>query len=297
MRIGLGTVQFGADYGISNTLGKVSGQQVSAILQEASLAGISVLDTASLYGDSETVLGDYIPFHSDFKIVSKTLVCKLSSVDDSYIAAVETTVHSSLQNLRIDKIYGLLIHHARDVFKPGGEKIVALLKKLKSQGLVQKIGVSIYDGDELDRVLEEFTPDLVQLPVNLLDQRLLASGHIAKLKALGVEIHTRSLFLQGALLIESTDLPAYFEPVRHKFEAVSKFSEMHNLCPMTTCILFGLLQRDIDVLLIGVTSVDELMQIIEAVKTIDSQARPDFRDLALNEPQYVNPANWPTTKA
>lgn len=89
------------------------------------------------------------------------------------------------------------MHRADDLFVPGGERLMAALTDLKQQGLVAKIGVSVYNAEQIDQVLDRFAIDLVQLPISVLDQRLLRSGHLRKLKSAGVEVHARSVFCRA----------------------------------------------------------------------------------------------------
>ena len=143
------------------------------------------------------------------RIVTKTAVGPKPAVfGQEDTDTIRAAFFTSLDRLRQDRVYGLLIHHGSDLLIPGGERLIELLSSLKRGGQVEKVGVSIYSGDELDGVLEKFVPDIVQLPLNIADQRLRNSGHLAKLDGLGVEIHVRSV-LQGVLLAAPDSLPAY----------------------------------------------------------------------------------------
>ena len=117
-----------------------------------------------------------------------------------YISVIRSTARWKISGR--GNVYGLLAHHADDLLVPGGRRVFEEMQRLLEEGLVRKIGVSVYSGQQIDSILELYTPDIVQLPLNLFDQRLLESGHLEKLKRRGVEIHARSVFLQGLLLIE-----------------------------------------------------------------------------------------------
>ncbi|MEW5995005.1 MAG: aldo/keto reductase, partial [Candidatus Zixiibacteriota bacterium] len=173
---------------MSNRLGRAPKSEVGRILDYAAASGIGLLDTAAAYGISEAVLGETLSPGHPFRIVTKTRPCHCAAVTAPEQKRVVETFHRSLRKLKQPRVYGLLVHNADDLLLPGGELLVDALHQLKAAGLVEKIGVSVYIGDQIDAVARIFTPDLVQLPVNLLDQRLIHGGHLTRLKQAGVEI-------------------------------------------------------------------------------------------------------------
>jgi aryl-alcohol dehydrogenase-like predicted oxidoreductase len=293
-RIGLGTVQFGIDYGITNSVGKVSKTEVNKIATAASKIGITVFDTACEYGNSEAVLGQALPRDKGFKIITKTPVSEYPEINPDYCEKVESRFETSLNQLGIDQCYGLLVHHAADILKPGGDQLVQTLRTLQNDGKTEKIGVSIYNAEEIDSILKIFQPDLVQVPINILDQRLLKSGKLQKLKNLGVEIHARSLFLQGTLLIDSSELPAFFSPVLHQFQKVENLAASRGLSQLELCLLFGLSIDEIDLLVIGITSLKELLDLQTSYSNLPNHMLENVAHLSIDEEQYINPALWPS---
>jgi len=289
LKIALGTVQFGVNYGISNKAGKTSQAEVGAILAAARSNGVSVIDTASLYGDSEAVLGQSLPAGSGFRIVTKTPQFSGQTLDGADAQQLEDTLRSSLAKLGAASVYGLLIHRADDLL-PGGDLLVERLLRLKQAGLVSKVGVSVYSGRQIDLVLERFPMDLIQLPINVLDQRLLQSGHLQKLKNAGVEIHARSAFLQGLLLMELQEIPGYFDSVRGRLESYHRYIKEHGLTPLQAALGFVSGIPEIDQVVCGVNDARQLREICEA-----AQAKVDFRefaDFATSDEAIVNPALW-----
>ena len=290
MRIALGTVQFGVNYGISNKAGKTSQTEVGAILTAAENNGIRVIDTAALYGDSEAVLGESLLQRPGFKIVTKTPQFSKQVLDESDAQHLEDMLHSSLAQLGAASVYGLLIHRAEDLLLPGGELLVNRLLKLKQNGLVSKVGVSAYSGSQIDQVMERFQIDLVQLPINVLDQRLLQSGHLQKLKSVGVEIHARSTFLQGLLLMELQNVPEYFDVIRKNLESYHCFIRARGLTPIQAALGFVLGLQEIDQVICGVNNVLQLVEICEAAQVeVDSNELAEF---AIEDESIVNPALW-----
>lgn len=297
MKIGLGAVQFGLDYGIANTAGKVSEGDVAAILAAAAQLQLTLIDTAALYGDSEAVLGRTMSPASPFDIVTKTPQFAGSTLSELAAQQLEDSLHASLRKLQRRSVYGLLIHRVDDLLLPGGEVLMARMALLKQRGLVSKIGVSVYTGQQIDAVLARFPIDLIQLPINVLDQRLLHSGHLRKLKQAGVEIHARSAFLQGLLLMAPHELPAHFDGVREHLAAYHRFIAGQALTPLQAALGFVTGLEEIDRVICGVNSGMQLHEICAAAgHAVAGTARADYDAFALSDELFVNPALWQHSK-
>ncbi len=201
MKLGIGTAQFGLDYGISNTSGKTSLKEVRSILKIATENGVDVLDTAYSYGDSESVIGKCLPEQNRFRIIIKTPSFKKSRYTAADGNTIKSAFYESLERLRLSSVAGLLIHHADDALAEGSEFLYEVMHELKSKGLVEKIGFSVYSGEQIDKLLDLYDFEMIQVPVNVLDQRLIKGGELKKLKNKDIEVHARSIFLQGLLLM------------------------------------------------------------------------------------------------
>jgi aryl-alcohol dehydrogenase-like predicted oxidoreductase len=284
-KLGLGTVQFGLDYGISNAGGKTAPDEVRRILAAAAGDGLRVLDTASLYGESEEVLGGCWPARHDFRVVTKTP--RLTGPDAPEL--LERTLARSLKRLGLDAVYGLLVHHADDLLSPRGAPLVRRLETVRDRGLAQRIGFSCYSAAEIDAVLQLFTPDLVQLPLNVFDQRLLASGHMEKLKERGVEIHARSVFLQGLLLMAPEVLPPYFEPLKQHLAGYRRALAEASLTPLEAALGFATGLDQVDAVLVGVNNLSQLQEISGNACCIESSF---FADFSIADAEILTPSNW-----
>lgn len=286
-RIGLGAVQWGTAYGVANKNGKTTPEEVSRILASARLNGIQVIDTAALYGDSETVLG--MQDLNNFLIVTKTprfLRTKITTADADEL---KETLSRSLSRLRISSVYGLLVHHADDLFVPGGERIIDMLNSMRDEGKVVRIGVSVYDGLQLEALLEKFTPDLVQLPLSVFDQRLINDGSINRLAARGIEIHTRSALLQGLLLMNPDTIPDYFSPWRDQLREWHFACADQNVLPQHAALSFVCDQPAISCCLVGVQNSDQLTQLLSGLENVVTR---DISQFASNDLGLINPVNW-----
>ena len=207
-KLALGTVQFGSDYGVTNQRGQVAIEEVKNILDFAKDNGIGVLDTASNYGNSEKILGEI--GINDFQIITKTT----SSKDG--VNGIIKGFNQSLEQLNRKTVDGLLIHNIEEVESKQFEFIFKELTELKQQGLINKIGFSTYTPEQVDFVLNNFDFDLSQVPFNVFDTRLLQGGQLQRLKNKGVEIHARSVFLQG-ILLDFDNLSDYFSTWKVQF--------------------------------------------------------------------------------
>lgn len=295
MNLSLGTVQFGLDYGISNTQGKTTRDEVVRILELAAHEGIAVLDTAALYGISEEVLGDCLPVSHGFKVVTKTPYFRKAQITPEDALHLGSIFTNSLQKLGQRKVYGLLAHHANDLLAEGGERLMDVMLDLKTRGLVDKVGVSVYDGEQIDRIVERYTIDLVQLPINVFDQRLLGSGKLVQLKASGIEIHARSLFLQGLLLMPIDRIAEHFAPLKRQISAYHAHLQSHGLSLLQGALAFAASCKEIDEGILGVCSTHELRGILNAWHGL-SQKAFDFTEFACSDERMINPALWPKLK-
>jgi len=285
---GLGTVQFGQAYGISNARGQVRPDEVAAILDAAADAGCAVLDTAALYGDSEGVLGR-CPAVRRFRVVSKTVQFRTGSIGPTEAAALRAGIESSLTRLRLERVHGLMIHHADDLLVPGGERLWAVLQQARAEGLAGRIGASVYDASQIARLLDRYPLEIVQVPLNVLDQRLIASGQLENLQRRGIEVHARSVFLQGLLLMPPEMVHPRFAPVQPLLRAFHAAAAERGLTPLQAAMAFVRDRAELSAIVVGVTCVDELDQCLAAYREAVSF---DAARFACADERYVNPARW-----
>lgn len=292
MKIGLGTAQFGLDYGISNSLGKTPTQEVMRILDIALKNGIHTIDTASLYGDSEGVLGQFLVGRNPFHIVTKTPQYDGKSRTKEDAKKLESVFFESLQKLKQSSVYGLLVHRAGDLLARNGSILWKAMYDLKKRGLVKKIGVSVYSAEQIDSVTERFPIDLIQLPVNVLDQRLIDSGHLKILKKRGVEVHARSVWLQGLLLMDPSELPDYFSCVRSHLQNYHSYIGNRNISPLKAALDFVLNLGEIDAVIIGVASAGQLEQVLHETGSGIEMTLDEYRNFAWWDEKILNPSQW-----
>jgi aryl-alcohol dehydrogenase-like predicted oxidoreductase len=285
-RLALGTVQFGMPYGIANRSGQVGAAEAAAILRAARTAGIDTLDTAVAYRDSERRLGE--AGTGGWRIVTKLPPLPEDCADVS--AWARGHVASSLHLLGTDRLYGLLLHRSRDFTGHGGRRLYATLRALRDEGVVDRVGVSVYDPGEL-AALGEFELGLVQAPFNVFDRRLLTSGWMQRLQKAGTEIHVRSVFLQGLLLLEPAARPAAFARWSTEFSRWDEWLRSRALPALDACLGFALAHSGIARVVVGVDSRRQLEELI----AVPPLATLPPESLACEDPQLINPSMWPAT--
>lgn len=295
-RLGLGTAQFGLAYGIANASGRTPEPEVRAIVARAREAGVQTLDTAPRYGDAERVLGRLGAELAEFRIVTKTAahvaaedVAGEGSARADIGPALERALDASLADLGLRSVHGLLEHRASALLGAGGDVVWSAMQRARESGRVARIGASVYSPEELDALLERFELDLVQLPLNVLDRRFVARGRMERLQDLGVEVHSRSVFLQGALLAP----PSVSARVGGLAERVERF---HARCaaqgwtPLAAALAGAIATPTIAAVLVGVEDVRQLNEILAAeVEQVDPGA---FADLRCDDPAIVDPSRW-----
>lgn len=285
MKLALGTVQFGLDYGVANTRGRVSLEEGRTIIGRSRQLGIDTLDTAVAYGDSESVLGK-------LKVQSWKVVTKLPAAPEdcnNITQWVKMQVSESLNRLQLTRVYGLLLHRPSQLHESRGPELFAALQSLKADGLVNKIGVSVYGPDELDELHNQYVFDLVQAPLNILDRSLVDSGWAQQLQDDGVEVHTRSAFLQGLLLMPKQKRPAKFEHWAGIWAEWDHWLTETGLTPLQACLRYAIGLNCVDRVIVGVDTVAQLDEIVDAAVG-NLPSLPQFRKMQDN--RLTNPATW-----
>lgn len=284
-RIAIGSAQFGLRYGIANPAGKVSESEAKGILQLANKVGIRALDTAIAYGDSEQMLGT-------LGVSGWEVTTKLPVMPDDVIHSidwVESTVKSSLQRLKISALDGLLLHRPSQLLTTAGPDIYSALCRLKQLGLVRRIGISIYDVAELDALIPYFNFDIIQAPLNILDVRLPRSGWIERLTEKGTALHVRSAFLQGLLLMKPDQRPTWFTQWQPLWDKWNSWLDQHDITPLQACLRYVMSLAGIGQVIVGIDSVTQLQQILDAV---GGDIPEGYNAFQTDDARLLNPALW-----
>lgn len=280
-KIALGTVQFGLDYGISNKSGQVSLPEIAAILSICREAGIDILDTAHAYGSSEVQLGN--AGFKDFKIISKLPVTSKYNVSNFFL--------ESLKRLNKKSIYGYMLHNF-SIYENDKYTWTELMG-LRQQGKVQKIGVSLYSPEHLIKLWEDGVElDIIQVPFNLFDHRF--KPYLSEMKERGIEIHTRSTFLQGLFFKSPENLPPFLQGAKKELIIFNQLVKDLGLTKVQACLGWVLSNSEIDKVVIGVDSSEQLQRNIDDLKRIQNK-KIDWSlldRLRIDDLIIINPSNW-----
>lgn len=281
----LGTAQFGAGYGITNNKRRIDDQSVIEIVDTALARGISLFDTATDYGDSQDRLGALAE-----QTTTASFITKFSLAETGEPPTAESLYEESMRRLRVEKLAGLLFHKVADLSDERSLLAFDVVRRARDAGIIDRVGVSIYDKSDLNRVLTVFPDlDILQIPGSIVDRRLLDDEDVHALSARGVEIHVRSVFLQGLLLAD----PSAFD---ERFVALSPVvASLRSHALETGVELLELLLsfvRDypiVDAVLVGATSVAEIGAIADAW---GAPSGPLF-DMAPALPlEVIDPRRW-----
>ena len=270
---------------MANVEGQLSLEDVSAIISLAKEAGIDTLDTAIAYGESESRLGQ-VGVH-DWRVVSK--LPPLPGGCANVEAWVDESLTSSLQRLGIARLYGLLLHRAADLLGDHGSELFRALLCAKESGRVGKIGVSVYDPQELQHVTSCFEIDLVQAPYNIFDRRIQEGGWLELLHQSAIEIHVRSVFLQGLLLSPKIRRSQEFFRWESLFTRWDAWLRETRTSALSSCLHFALSQPEIHRVIVGVDSLSHLREIITAAE--ECPPLPP-ESLACTDTELIDPSNW-----
>jgi aryl-alcohol dehydrogenase-like predicted oxidoreductase len=283
-RLALGTAQFGLAYGLNNQAGQPSAAAVAEVLAAAQATGLTLLDTAAAYGNSETRLGELAGENPAFELITK--------LPAGPLAQVAQHLAESLGRLRRTQIYGVMFH----AFKPLQDEPAAwqALQSARAAGQVARIGVSLYHPQEAEWLLAEgWDIDLVQVPYNVFDQRFAAV--LPRLAAQGVEVHVRSAFLQGLLLREPATLPEFFQPLAPKLTRLRSLASDAGVPLPALLLLFAAYAPGVARAVVGVDSVANLRENLAAAPYLAAAEalRPALAALAESTDTFILPYAWP----
>jgi len=297
-KLTIGTVNFGMPYGAVPGAGQVPVEEVAAILAAALKKNIDRFDTAIGYGTAEDVVGRAIGKAKarDAKIVTKILPLSGKTLDEAAATEIVEQICQARDRLGVRQLDAVLVHRAADLIGSQGGALWDVLQRARDDGLVRKIGVSLYDASDIDAVLDRFNPGVVQLPVSLADQRLIDSGHLQKLAERGVEVHARSVFLQGVLLAESDAVDALFGRAVAEIEALDAVARARGVSRLALCLSFVAQLPQVSRVIVGVNSADQFHEIVAAASRFIKTDVSETDACAWKDEQLLNPSHWPKLK-
>ena len=286
-KIIIGTAQFGMNYGIANKVGKISVNEMSNILTYAKTKGINTLDTAIGYGDCHSKLGNL--GIDELEIISKIshFGNDISQIKSNLLSQIK----QSLKELRISCLNTILLHSPNDLLNQNKYEVYDGLISAKNSGFCKKIGVSGYCPNQIVNLTKEFKLDVVQLPFNVFNNEIVNDKNLNYLKSNGIELHVRSIFLQGLLLMESQERNPYFDNWKELFDKWELWLKQKKISKLEGCISYVIQNKFIDKVVIGIDSKTHFHEILNVLRNSNSQLIPNI--FSSSEQNLINPMNWP----
>lgn len=281
-KLALGTVQFGLPYGINNVSGIPNDIEIERIFYEAFQAGIDTIDTAKVYGDAESRIGKLI--NNQFNVITK-----FKQISSKF--PFDKELKESLKKLQLKYLYGYMAHDA-DILLMHPEWWKEL-EEVKKTGIVKKIGYSLYTVNQLDALLSKnMIPDIVQIPYNILDRRF--EQYLSPLYNMGVEIHIRSVFLQGLLQMKIHEIPPHLTDISKYLHRVHEVANKYNVLTGQLCLGFALHNKFISKIVIGVDNISQLLDniIISNSPKLDDSIIKELMSIEVIENQLLDPSSW-----
>ncbi|HKP79187.1 MAG TPA: bifunctional regulator KidO [Phenylobacterium sp.] len=278
-KLGLGTSQFGLDQP-PGPRGKPREAEARDILSIAGRSGLSVLEVARGSSSADSLLRGALPQPNPFRI---TLVAVRP---DRGPDMVEAELRAQMLRLGVERVDTIVAPSATDLFSPLGPQLWDRLKALKDEGLCQRIGVPVYASDDPVGVARRFKPDLMQAPASLLDQRLLLDGTLATIAEMGIEVHLRSIFLNGVLFLPPDRAPSHLKAAAGRISRARRLIAEGKSDPLQAALGFALSRPEASHVLVGVTSAAEMSAVVAAAMSPPPDL--DWDEMAIDDPDALS---------
>jgi aryl-alcohol dehydrogenase-like predicted oxidoreductase len=281
-KLGLGSGQFGLDR--APVRGRSAQAEVRDILEVAARAGVRLFDVTGRSLQAEREIGELLPRPDRFNVCISTIR------PDRGPDIVEAEARASLARLGVDQAECIFVPSVAELLGPHGAALWDRLKALKDEGLTRKIGVSVFASDDPLGVARRFRPDIVQAPASLLDQRLINDGTLAAIAGLGMEVHLRSIFLNGLLLLPPDRAPSHLREAATRISRARRMIAEGRSDPLQAALGFALSRPEASAVLVGVSSAAELNAIVAAAASPPPDL--DWDDMAIDDPDALDPGAW-----
>ncbi|MAL65537.1 MAG: hypothetical protein CMF94_05485 [Candidatus Marinimicrobia bacterium] len=285
-KICIGSANFGFNYGYKGSL--IKKNDLKKIISKAKRDKIYFIDTAFSYKNSEKRIGELT--NENFKIITK-----IPRIPENVVNLKKWLINktnNSLFKLKRKKIYAILIHNSKDLDDKKKSKIILEhLESLKKKNIVKKIGVSVYNIKELKKSFNVYKFDIVQFPFNIFDNRIENSKYILKLKDQKVELHARSIFLQGLLLEDSSRIKKEFYKYKKFILKFEKWIKKKNISKIEACINHVFSSKIIDKIIVGLTTYSQFEELTKILNNKKNNAAkiPKFKNINSG---LLDPRTW-----
>jgi aryl-alcohol dehydrogenase-like predicted oxidoreductase len=280
-KLGLGASQFPTS---GSPRGRPPEAEVRDMLIAAVRADLGFLDAGGCSPAAEGLVGVNLPRPATMGVLVRSVR------GDRGPDLVEAEVRASLVRLKLTHARAVVVQSASDLFAPAGGALWDRLKKLRDEGLFDQVGVCAYASDDPVGLARRFKPDVIQAPASLLDQRLLLDGSLMAVRELGVEVHLRSIFLNGLLFLPPDRVPAQLKGAAGRLSRARRMIAEGRSDPLQAALGFALSRPEADAVIVGASSAAELAAVIAAASSPPPDL--DWDEMALDDPVALDPHRW-----
>jgi aryl-alcohol dehydrogenase-like predicted oxidoreductase len=281
-KLELGTAQFGLDYGVNNGH-KIIEYEAKKIVGTLNVQSPVLIDTAPCYGDSESVIERISDDNN--KIISKLLSIKNSSTTE-IISRIKATC-----SMFDAKLYGLMVHNADDVLDSDFLDVNDYLDGLRLKGI--KIGVSVYSPEQVYKCNDIMKLDMVQIPLNIIDQRFDNEEFIGFVTKNNIEVHVRSVFLQGLILMENINIPKTLNKIIPYLDSLRSEASKVGVNIYELCLLYVFNKSWVKHVVIGLDSDVQAFELVSNIQNIMyKKINFDVSKFSCSDLNLINPVNW-----
>jgi aryl-alcohol dehydrogenase-like predicted oxidoreductase len=280
-KLGLGASQFPTG---ASLRGRPPEAEVREMLIAAARADLGFLDAGGAAASCEQMIGMHVPRPAPMGILIRSVRGERGP------DVVEAEVRASLARLKLTKARAVVVQSASDLFAPSGPALWDRLKLLRDEGLFEQVGVCAYASDDPAGVARRFKPDLLQAPASLLDQRLLLDGSLMAVREMGIEVHLRSIFLNGLLFLPPDRVPAQLKGAAGRLSRARRMIAEGRSDPLQAALGFALSRPEADAVIVGASSAAELAAVIAAASSPPPDL--DWDEMAIDDPIALDPDRW-----
>lgn len=293
----LGTVQLGMNYGLGEYTQKPEKSYAFELLDKALELGVNVLDTADNYGDSESVIGEWLQTKS--KSERPFIVTKFGepldwSSEENLKNNIIMHADNSLKRLRVDKV-DVFMAHSTDEYMKNPKAFNEVMFKVKEQGKADYTGISAYSRHDY-KMLAKTGLDAVQIPINVFDWSKIEDGGIEALAESGMTVYARSVFLQGLVFMKPENLDEGMSFCRKPLQRYLEICKEFNMSPAVLAMSFVLSLPGITSVVLGCQRVEQVennCELIDSVQKLSKEQMNLLRKEFLGiDPRVINPSTW-----
>ena len=274
-------------YGLFSESTRINDEQLAKIFSVAKQHGIKHVDTSVMYGDAETRLGG---LHlQNMRVTSK--VWAPTTREETQKIDFFFQIEKTLKRLKVRKIHAVLIHNAHEIEPELVAILIAKLRLLQEKNVVKKIGVSCYEAEQAIQIIQAVNIDILQVPGNIFDRRLVNSGLLALCNKREIEVHVRSIFLGGLLMRPTNQLPTIFNQWKQLLKHWQDWLSHEKITQLQANMAFAryLLEEGASQIIVGISSAEELLSIIQSKDLLLSDWPAS---LVSEDRKLINPYNW-----